>query len=118
MPCGMSSIPACAARGNLRQIGRGRPTDRRLMRRYGRACACACADLPACALSEIPCGRWEMAEQVRADVRHDAEGYPSAALKGRGILAAAGAAMAGIVAKQLAEPVAAAFNLQGEAINP
>ena len=39
------------------------------------------------------------------------------ALKRRGILAAAGAVVAGIVAKQAAEPVSAAFNLQADADN-
>ena len=46
-----------------------------------------------------------------------AERHAGKALKRRGILAAAGAVVAGIVAKQAAQPVAAAYNLQGDAGN-
>src|SRR5438067_13842709 len=51
-------------------------------------------------------GRWAMAEQRHADDGSHAQG--STAVKRRGILAAAGAVVAGIAMKQLAEPVGAA----------
>jgi len=58
-----------------------------------------------------------MAEQRHTDDSIHEQGGAGRMLKRRGILAAAGAVVAGIVAKQASEPVAAAYTLMGDTSN-
>jgi hypothetical protein len=57
-----------------------------------------------------------MASQRVDEPFHEREGVRRT-MKRRGILAAAGAVVAGVIAKQVAQPVAAGYSLQGDASN-